>query len=42
MYFTKKFNRLEEVEQTYSSGMNRRSLTAANKWNNSVLFNKMD
>ena len=38
--FTKTLDRLEEVEQTSSSGMNRRSLTAANKWNDGVLFNK--
>ena len=38
--FTKHLDRLEEVEQTSSSGMNRRSLTLANNWNDGVLFNK--
>ena len=38
--FTKNLDRLEEVQQISSSGMNRRSLTAANKWNDGVLFNK--
>ena len=38
--FTKNLDRLEEVEQTSSSGMNRRSLTLANKWNDGVLFSK--
>ena len=38
--FTKNLDRFKEVEQTSSSGMNRRSLTLANKWNDGVLFNK--
>ena len=38
--FTKNLDRLKEVEQTSSSGMNRRSLTLANKWNDGVLFSK--
>ena len=38
--FTKNVDRLEDVEQISSSGMNRRSLTLANKWNDGVLFNK--
>ena len=38
--FTKNLDRLEEVKQTFSSGMNRRYLAAANKWNDGVLFNK--
>ena len=39
-HFTKYLDRLEEVEQTSSSGMNRISLTAANKWNDGVFYNK--
>ena len=38
--YTKNLDRLEEAEQTSSFGMNRRSLTAANKWNDGLLFNK--
>ena len=38
--FTKNLDRLEEVEQTSLSGMNRRSLPAANKWNDGVRFNE--
>ena len=38
--FTKNLDRLEEVEQTSSSGMNKRSLTLANKSNDGVLFYK--
>ena len=38
--FTKNLDRLEEAEQTSSSGMNRRSLTLANKRNDGILFNK--
>ena len=36
--FTKNVDRLEDVEQISSSGMNRRSLTLANKWNDGVVF----
>ena len=35
--FTKNLDRFEEHEQTSSSGMNRRSLTA-NNWNDGVVF----
>ena len=39
--FTKNLDRLEEVEQAFSSVINRTwSLTAANKWKDGVLFNK--
>ena len=39
--FTKNLDRLEEVEQAFSSVINRTwSLTAANEWNDGVLFNK--
>ena len=38
--FTKNLDRLQEVEQKSLSGMNRRSLIAANKWSDGVLFNK--
>ena len=31
--FTKNLDRLEEVEQAFLSVINKRSLTAANKWN---------
>ena len=36
--FTKNLDRFEEHEQTSSSGMNRRSLTLANNWNDGVVF----
>ena len=38
--YTKNSDRHEETEQTSSFGMNRRSLIAANKWNDGFLFNK--
>ena len=38
--FTKYLDRRKEVEKTFSSGMNIRFLTVANKWNDGVLFNK--
>ena len=38
--FTKNLDRLVEVEQMSSFGMNRRSLIAASKRNDGVLFNK--
>ena len=38
--FTRNLDKLEKFKQTSSSGINRRSLTAANKWNEGVIFNK--
>ena len=38
--FTKNLDTLEVAEQTYSSGVNRKSRTAANKWNDGVLLSK--
>ena len=39
-HFAENLDRLEQIEWTSSSGMNRRSATAANKWCDGVLFNK--
>ena len=36
--FTKNVDRLDDGEQTSSSGMNRRSVTLANKWNDGEVF----
>ena len=38
--YTGNLDKLEKFKQTSSSGINRRSLTAANKWNDGVIFNK--
>ena len=38
--YTRNLDKLEKVKQTSSSGINRGSLTAANKWNDGVIFNK--
>ena len=38
--YTINLDKLEKVKQTSSSGINRRSVTAANKLNDGVIFNK--